>query len=256
MVVDPGIALPNKSQETAMTSRSIQRVFALISVGLLGTVLGCSHSPPMSTKQVTFQQATLGQMPADWSATLTGGGGPVLWSVVKDPIDVYGRNALAQASTDATSYRFPLCVFNGITAKDVDASVDFKTVSGQVDQAAGLIVRYQDKDNYYVVRANALENNVRLYKVVAGKRIQLAGVDAKVTPGECYVLRLMVQGSHFRVFFMTPTWCYQGSYVTKPLFEADDATFPGAGRVGLWTKADSVTYFHALSISYDDTYGL
>jgi hypothetical protein len=119
-------------------------------------------------------------------------------------------------------------------------SVRFKPVSGDVDRAAGLVWRYRDENNYYIVRANALENNVVLYKVENGRRTSLApigrrgdyGVEQPV-PSERW--------STLRVAFMGPRFVV--SFDDKRLFEVEDATFAGPGRVGVWTKADSVTYF-------------
>lgn len=129
----------------------------------------------------------------------------------------------------------------GITAKNVEVATSFKAISGKVAQAGGLVVRYQDKDNYYVARANAIENNVRLYKVVSGKITQLAGADVKVTSGAWHQLALNVSDAHFKVL-----------YENKLLFEADDLTFTTAGQVGLWTQADSVTEFEPLIVSQKD----
>jgi hypothetical protein len=140
-------------------------------------------------------------------------------------------------SADKTSSRFPLCVYDPLTAKDVTVSVQFKPVSGAVDQAAGLVVRFRDKDNYYIARANALEDNVRLYKVERGKRSQFAGVNVKMPTRQWQILMLEVQDTHFRVFLNG-----------EILFAANDTTFKDAGKVGLWTKADSVTYFDDLRI--------
>ena len=112
-----------------------------------------------------FDASLVGTLPTGFSGAVTGGGGRASWMVVEDFTAPSGGNVLAQTSTDKTSLRFPLCVYDGFTAPDVTVSVSFKPVSGTVDQAAGLVARYRDKDNYYVVRANALENNVRLYKV-------------------------------------------------------------------------------------------
>jgi len=161
--------------------------------------------------------------------------------VKQDATAPSGGKVLAQTSTDQTDYRFPLCVYEKVIARDVEVAVRFKAVSGKVDQAAGLVARFQDKDNYYITRANALENNVRLYKVVGGSRKQFAGVKAKVSSGEWHTLKLNVKGKHFQVFFDD-----------KLLFEADDGTFPEPGEVGLWTKADSVTYFDNLTIESEE----
>jgi hypothetical protein len=121
-------------------------------------------------------------------------------------------------------------------AKDIDVSVRFKPISGEVDQAAGLIVRVLDTGNYYVARANALEDNVRLYKVVDGDREQFAGVDTVVKQGQWQTLGLRAEGDRFEVL--------NGDV----LFSATDDTFSQEGRVGLWTKADSLTHFDDLAI--------
>jgi len=152
-----------------------------------------------------------------------------------------GRRVLAQSSSDRTDYRFPVCVYDGVSAKDVEVWVRFKAVSGEVDRAGGIVARYQDQDNYYIVRANAIENNVRLYRLVGGKRWQIAGVDAQVTAGEWHMLRLAVKGSRFSV-----------SFDGRLLFEADDSAIRDAGKVGVWTKSDSVAHFDDLKIEAHD----
>jgi len=203
-------------------------------------VLGGSEAAEAGAREaitLDFDATAVGEPPSGFSAALTGGGGPVAWRVVEDATAPSGGKVLAQTSTDKTSSRFPLCVYEGLTAADVEVSVRFKPVSGTVDQAAGLVARYRDRDNYYIVRANALENNVRLYKVERGKRQQFAGADVKVPASVWQTLTWEVKGSHFRVFLNDDL-----------LFEADDATFNNAGKVGLWTKADSVTYFDDLTV--------
>jgi 3-keto-disaccharide hydrolase len=201
--------------------------------------IGVSVAEPIV---IDFDTAEVGKLPADFSTTLTGGGGPVTWVVKEDSSAPSGGNVLAQTSTDTTDYRFPLCVYDQVKTKDVTVSVRFKAVAGKIDQAAGLIVRFQDKDNYYITRANALEDNVNLYKVVRGRRKQFAGVKAKVSSGEWHALKLEVKAQHFAVFFDD-----------KHLLEADDDTFKDPGKVGLWTKADSVTSFDDLTIESHDT---
>jgi hypothetical protein len=205
------------------------------------TVLGCwaeaGEARAREAVTLDFESAAVGELPAGFSTAVTGGGGPAVWRVVEDASAPSGGKVLAQTSTDKTSFRFPLCVYEGLAATDVTVSVRFKPVSGTVDQAAGLVARYRDKDNYYIVRANALEHNVRLYKVERGKRQQFAGVDVKVPAKEWQTLAWEVKGTHFRV-----------SLNGILLFEADDRTFREAGKVGLWTKADSVTYFDDLTV--------
>lgn len=178
------------------------------------------------------------ESPVAFQPMLTGKGGPVAWSVIDDPSAPAGPKVLAQTSTDKTDYRFPLAVFDQPMLADLDVAVHFKPVAGEVDRAAGIAVRLSDRDNYYVVRANAAEDNVRLYKVVKGDRRQFAGANIKVPTGVWQELRLVVRGSRFEVL-------YDG----KSLYSATDTTFAAAGRVALWTKADSVTYFDDLRIA-------
>ncbi len=201
-------------------------------------LLGAIPATPQTKVTFDFEKDAVGKAPAGFTAALTGGGGAVRWEIKEDPGAPAGKKVLAQTSADDTDYRFPLCVNDAFSARDVDVSVSFKAVSGKVDQAAGLVARYKDKDNYYITRANALENNVRLYHVVKGERRQFAGLRTTVSSGQWHTLRLEIRGTHFKV-----------SFDGKPLFEADDKTFSDAGKVGLWTKADSVTYFDNLSIA-------
>ena len=128
--------------------------------------------------------------------------------------------------------------YQPLPAQDVEASVRFKAVSGRVDQAAGLAVRLQDADNYYIARANALEGNVRLYRVVKGDRKQLASASVKVPSGQWHTLTLRAEGDRLSV-----------SFNGKPLITQTDQTFLSLGKVALWTKADSVTHFDQIRIT-------
>ncbi len=187
---------------------------------------------PSVEKTFDFEDAHAGKTPADFTTGLTGGGRAVSWIVKEEAGPSGGKKVLAQTSSDDTDYRFPHVVHNDLKARDVDVSVQFKSVAGKTDQAGGLVARYQDKDNYYVVRANALEDNVRLYHVVKGDRRQFAGESAKVASGQWHAPQVTFDG--------------------KILFEADDDTLKDAGLAGMWTKADSVTYFDDFKIeSYD-----
>ncbi len=169
-----------------------------------------------------------------FTPALTGGGPPSRWALVDDE----GRKVLAQTSADRTDYRFPLAIFDRPVAADLDITLRFKPVAGEVDRAAGVAFRLSDANNYYVVRANALEDNVRLYRMVAGRRSQFAGADIKVASGSWQELRVSARGERFEVFF-------EG----KSLYVARDKTFTAAGKVALWTKADSVTRFGDLTIT-------
>lgn len=219
--------------------------------GLLGLALvaGCSSreagsaqtapavgpAPSSSTAStlIDFNSMPLGEAPAGFSSARTGAGSPGSWRIGQAD-DVMIR-ALAQLSDDRTDGRYPLCVFDAFSAADVKVSCEFKAVGGEVDQAAGLVVRYTDENNYYVVRANALEDNVRLYRVVDGERVQFAGADLPIERDVWHKLSLHLRGTHFDVFWND-----------ELLFSAQDATLSGAGKVGLWTKADSLTWFDDL----------
>jgi hypothetical protein len=191
------------------------------------------------TSELTFDfdDVAEGQLPKNFSAGLSGEGGTGNWQVLQQREAHSGGRVLAQVSVDRTEYRFPICVFDGVNAKDVEVWVHLKPISGSIDQAGGVIVRYLDKDNYYVARANAMEDNVRLYKMVKGQRYQIGGADRRVTPKQWHALKLSAKGDRFQV-----------SFDGDRLFDIQDSTFPGPGKVGLWTKADSVTCFDDLKI--------
>jgi hypothetical protein len=178
-----------------------------------------------------------GSPPAGFTFATTGRGGAGEWTVVEDPTASMGR-AIEQRSTARTDYRFPLAIDDSFSAADLNVELRFKPVGGKIDQAGGIAVRLADADNYYVARANALEDNVRFYRVVNGRREQLEGADWKVTANEWHSLGLRAEGERFTV-----------SYDGKVLFGVTDKTFSEAGGVALWTKADSVTRFDQVKIT-------
>ena len=194
------------------------------------------------THTIDFSADTAGQTPQGFEFGLTAKvGAPGKWVIQAD-----GENkVLAQTDDDDTRSRFPVAVLTDITTADVDLTVRFKPISGRVDQAAGLVWRYQDEDNYYIVRANALEDNVVLYKVERGRRTDLPvegegrtyGKEAEVPAGQWSTLRVVANGPRFEVYFND-----------AKLYEVEDTTFTQAGKVGVWTKADSVTQFDDLTV--------
>jgi hypothetical protein len=194
-----------------------------------------------SAETVNFDSAKTGALPAGWSAAMTHQGGAPKWEVLTDSTAPSKPNVLAQTSTDNTGGRFPLAICDKSDLKDGELSVKFKAVSGKVDRAAGVVWRYRDPNTYYIARANALEDNVVLYKVEGGKRTALA---PKGTPSKTYGVKHKVPSETWttlRVTFNGPVFVvYMNG---ERLFEVDDSTFTGAGKVGLWTKADSITYF-------------
>src|SRR5215211_3498709 len=141
-------------------------------IGLLLSVV--ASAIPVLAETVNFDKMPAGTTPPGWTVAMTHKGGAPRWEVVKDDSAPSKPNMFAQLSNDRTGGRFPLAVYDKASLKDGTVSVKFKTISGSTDQAAGLIWRYADPDNYYIVRANALEDNVVLYKVQKGERIALA----------------------------------------------------------------------------------
>ena len=182
---------------------------------------------------INFDSATPGEAPPGWTATKTGKG-EARWTIEKDDTAPSKPNVLKQ-SGEAT---YPVCLKNDTSLKDGFVEVKLKPISGKEDQAGGIIWRAKDADNYYIARANALEDNVCIYHTIKGKRTEKKRVQMKVASNRWHTLRVEFQGSHFKV-----------KLDGKPALEWDDETFPDAGQPGLWTKADSVTLFD------DFTYG-
>jgi hypothetical protein len=215
------------------------RMIHTVSLGLLAASTIVIQA---ATRTVDFSADAVGQPPKGFQFGHTAKiGAPGTWIVQAE-----GNNRfLAQTDADATRSRFPVAVLADINVADVDLSVRFRPVSGRVDQAAGLVWRFQNEDNYYIVRANALENNVVLYKLEKGKRTDLPlkgegrtyGKKSPVPSGQWSTLRVVAAGSSFAVHF-------NGA----KLFDVEDTTFAQAGKVGVWTKADSVTHFDDLTI--------
>src|SRR5215211_566910 len=185
--------------------------------------------------QASFADDAVGAPPKGWTAAMTGKGSPK-WTVEEDST-APSKSKVVKQSGSAT---YPLLLKNGTSLKDGFVEIRFKAISGSEDRAAGIIWRAKDANNYYVVRANALEDNVVPYKTVNGTRSALDivgrkggyGVKLPVPAGRWHTLRVDFAGSRFKVTF-------DG----KTAFEVEDRTFSEAGQIGLWTKADSVTAF-------------
>lgn len=195
---------------------------------------------------INFKNDTVGAMPKGFSSFLTGKGKIGNWTVMKDVTASSKGNVLAQTDMDTTGYRFPVCIYDGIKAKNADISVKFKPMKGEGDQAAGIVWRFIDKNNYYIARANALEDNVVTYIVKNGKRIDLPlvgegrtyGKKVKVPPGIWSELKIEVKDDLFTIYLNN-----------VELYKVKDETFQNPGKIGLWTKADSYTLFDDLMIT-------
>jgi len=168
---------------------------------------------------------------------MTGIGRAVVWQAIADP-GALGGFALAETAGDATDLRFPLCISERTVARDVDATLRFKLVSGAHARAAGLVLRAQSANDYYVVRASGLDGSVRLYRVQRGRRSQLATKEVEIKSGEWHVLRVVLINDRFEV-----------SLDGTPLFEATDRSLIQGGAVGVWSQADSVTHFGSLLVA-------
>ncbi len=175
----------------------------------------------------------IGKVPAGWKAEHTGKGEGSVWKVVEDDT-APSKSGLALAQTaEGPNPFFNLCVAQDTSFQDVELRVAFKAVKGKLDQGGGLVWRLQDADNYYIARMNPLEDNFRVYKVIAGKRIQLGTKEElKVPAGEWHTLRVKMKGDRIECFL-------DG---TRHLEATDDA-IAKPGKVGLWTKADAQSHF-------------
>jgi hypothetical protein len=206
-------------------------------VGVIMFTLAMGGSVMAET--LNFDDARAGTSPDGWTLTMTGKGQPK-WTVEAEPTAPSKPNVLKQSGA-AT---FPVAIRNATSIQNGFVEVKFKAVAGAEDRAAGLIWRAKDADNYYVVRANALEDNVVLYKTIKGVRSPLdivgrkGGYGAKVSvpSGQWHTLRCDFTGNRFKV-----------TYNGQAIFEVEDSSIADAGMIGLWTKADSVTLFDDLT---------
>jgi hypothetical protein len=233
----PSAAPPPTSAPTPATASS-----PAASAPVTAASIAPRAAPVGESAKWTFDDAPAGAPPPGFSFGRTGDGKPGVWAVRAEPGAPSGANVLAQTDPDSTDYRFPVAWANSPSLADLDLQVRCKPISGKVDQACGLVFRLRDANNYYLTRANALENNVRLYYVKDGKRTQISSYSGKVTGGTWHTLRILARRDEFQVF-------WDGAKV----LEQKDKTFPDAGKVGVWTKADSVTYFDDLTVSPPST---
>lgn len=189
----------------------------------------------------SFEQYSENNIPEGWSQYYTGRGDGTKWEIINDN----GNKVLAQLSMENPNYHFNEIVFDGFIAKNIILKVKMKGVDGKMDQGGGFVWRFIDKDNYYVVRANPLEDNIVLYKVENGKRSDLPligkgrtyGADVEALGNGWNNLKLKVENSLFTVYLND-----------KEIFQVKDETFKEEGKVGLWTKADAVSYFDEFEI--------
>ncbi len=193
------------------------------SIGVLTSLLSTS----VIAQTVNFEADAGGVAPSGWTCGVTGRGSP-RWEVAAEPGAPSGSNVLRQSGSGT----FPWCVRTGTSLSDGFVEVKFRPVSGREDQAGGLVWRWKDGQNYYVARANALENNVSLYYTEGGSRKAIRYVDAPVAAAAWHTLRVEFVATRIAV-----------SLDGKRYIDVEDSHIAGAGAVGVWTKADSVTAF-------------
>jgi hypothetical protein len=208
-------------------------------IALAGMLASSLIAADEKARTVVFSKDDVGKLPAGWKAAKTGKGEGSVWKVVADKTAPSGKGYVLAQTAVGPSSLFNLCVATDHDYTDVDVTVSFKAVEGKKDQGGGIVWRYQDADNYYIARMNPLEDNYRVYKVVAGKRIQMeTKEDLKVPAGEWHTLRITMTGNQIT--------CYLDG---KKYLQAKDDTYTRAGKIGLWSKADAQTYFDNLKVS-------
>jgi hypothetical protein len=186
-----------------------------------------------------FGKDDAGKLPAGWKAEQTGKGEGSVWKVVEDATAPSKSGYVLAQTAKSPGGLFNICVAEDTKYKDVELSVSFKAVAGDSDQGGGFVWRYQDNNNYYICRMNPLEDNYRVYHVVAGKRIQIGGKEGiKIPVGEWHNLKVEVKGNKMA-----------GYLDGKQIWEVTDDTFKEAGKVGLWSKADAQTHFDEFKAS-------
>ena len=208
--------------------------------------VAASASLLAAEKVFDLTQDKVGTAPAGWHSALIGIGKPADWQVILDQTPglsgaprATSQFAIAQLSTDPTDERFPLLIYDGDRYGDFTLRLRFKTVSGTAEQMAGVAFRLQDEENFYVVRASSLGRSFRFYRVYKGVRDTPIGPTLEIPPGVWHDLEIEAKGNKFR-------FKLDGS---EPIPELTDSTFR-EGRIALWTKSDSVSYFTDLRLDY------
>jgi len=188
-------------------------------------------------KTFNFDADAAGKAPAEFTSYSTGGGPAGKWVVTEMNDAPSGKYVVVQTDADKKRTRFPVLIADSGEYSDLDVSMKAKSISGKIDQGMGLVFRFRDPKSYYIVRANALEDNLRLYRMVDGKRLQFASANVKVPANQWHTIRVVAKGDHITCWF-------DG----KQLIDSHDKTYT-TGKIGLWTKADGVIAFDDLNVS-------
>ena len=205
---------------------------SILPISMLIAALGFAQ-----TVTFNFEADAVSKPPSGFTSYASGAEPAGKWLVKAMPGAPSGNNVVEQTDADSTDARYPILIADQGEYADVDVSVKAKSLSGKVDQGMGLVFRFRDPRSYYIVRANALENNFRLYRMVNGKRIQFKNANVKVASNQWHTLRVVAKGDHIVCYF-------DG----KALIDSHDKTYT-TGKVGLWTKADSIIAFDDLTVT-------
>jgi hypothetical protein len=213
----------------------MHRLTLAIALALVGTTLLAGED---AARVFRFDKGDVGKLPAGWTAAKTGQGEGSVWQLVADDTAPSKTGHVLAQIAEGPSSLFNLCVVKDSNYQDLELGVAFKAVHGKLDQGGGVVWRYQDAENYYIARMNPLEDNFRVYKVIAGKRIQLDTREGlKVPAGEWHRLKVRQQGKQIEC------WLDGQKYL-----EAKDDAIAEAGKVGLWSKADAQTHFDEFQV--------
>jgi hypothetical protein len=220
-------------------------------ISLFGLCVALASSVSGAEMKIDFSGFPAGSTPTNFSSALAGGGKPGEWKIVMDEVPssftpltpqapVVNRHAvLAQTSADPADEHFPLFIYNGDVFKDFKISTRFKITGGATEQMAGMVFRFQNASNFYVVRASALGHNVRFYKMVEGLRTDPIGPELDITTNTWHTLAVQCVGNQIAFWF-------DDRLMMPPL---QDSTF-AEGKIGYWTKSDAVSYFCDTVIDY------
>ncbi len=192
-------------------------------------------------ESVDFDKTALGAAPSDWTFAITHRGPPGRWVVQADPSAPSSPNVLAQLSSDHVPPRNALALYDKGYCKNGDVSTEMKIVSGKVTQTGGVVWRYQDSDNYYLLTVSANEDSIAAVKVQDGHATPIAKlgpglkafqVSHKIEPQEWNVLRVVFRDTHMTVYFDH-----------RRVMDAEDSSILKPGKTGLWTRGDTIAYF-------------
>ena len=211
------------------------RILLLIAVAIAIPVVGFSLDS--STRVWTFDDDPPESLPNEFQVgTLFDGRPAGEWKILQTEVANNGTHVLGQLMGKGAEHAYKVVLIQGTTATDLDVRVSFLPISGKADMGGGLIWRATDGRNYYLTRANPLEQNIRVYRVVKGIRHLLQNFDQTIVMKQWHTLQVVNRGCRIQVL-----------YDEKQVFDLCDETF-SAGGIGLWTKSDAVTYFDNLRL--------